>query len=474
MSQSITMPTLSDTMTTGRLVRWVKRAGDPVKKGEAVAEVETDKAVMDVEAFHDGFLAGPLAPVDTDLPVGQVIGYIADRPGDAAAAAKPDANAGAAKPTAEAHKPTVVPPKPEVAAPVPAARPEAPPAKPVEAQVAPPAPAPVEPKPAAPEVSPKPPVQPSSPAATRGGDHVDSSPLARRLAEVAGVDLATIHGSGPHGRVIASDVDAAKTHVDSTPPAAALPAANAGMSDQQIRALYPDGSYTFVPHSGMRRIIAQRLVRSSIGIPHFDLTVDCDIGALMAARTEMNHAAMPDKDGKPLWKLSVTDFVVKALALALQRVPEANATWTEGGMLKHIHSDVGVAVAIKGGLMAPLLRSAETKSLSAIAQEMLDLARRAHERKLKPEDYEGGATTVSNLGMDGIRNFNAVINPPQATILAVGAGEERAVIRNGKVEAATIMTVTLSCDHRVVDGALGAELLTAFKSLIEHPEMLAL
>jgi pyruvate dehydrogenase E2 component (dihydrolipoamide acetyltransferase) len=467
MSQSITMPTLSDTMTTGRLVKWVKQPGDPVKKGEAVAEVETDKAVMDVEAFHDGFLVGPLAPIDTDLPVGQVIGYIADRPGDAVAGA----DAGAAKPAAEAPKPTVVPPKPEAAAPVLDAKPVAPPARPVEAQAAPPAPAP---KPAASEASPTAPAQPSSPAATRGGDHVDSSPLARRLAEVSGVDLATIHGSGPHGRIIAADVDAVKAHAGATPPAAALPAANAGMSDQQIRALYPDGSYTFVPHSGMRRIIAQRLVRSSVGIPHFDLTVDCDIGALMATRTEMNHAATPDKDGKPLWKLSVTDFVVKALALALQRVPEANATWTEGGMLKHIHSDVGVAVAIKGGLMAPLLRSAETKSLSVIAKEMLDLAGRAHERKLKPEDYEGGATTVSNLGMDGIRSFNAVINPPQATILAVGAGEERAVIRNGKVEAATIMTVTLSCDHRVVDGALGAELLVAFKSLIEHPEMLAL
>jgi len=480
MSQPITMPTLSDTMTTGRLVRWVKQPGDPVKKGEAVAEVETDKAVMDVEAFHEGYLAGPLAPTDTDLPVGQVIGYIADRPGDAVAGATPEAETGVSAPAVES-------PKPKAAAPVPEAKTAAPPAKTNEPRIATPAPSskpgtpagsatlPAQPSPqvqSADTTAPNPPVQG---AATAPTDHLDSSPLARRLAEVSGVDLSGIEGSGPHGRIVAADVEAAKSHTGATPPAAGAtpPSGGSGMSDPQIRALYPEGSYEFVPHSGMRRIIAQRLVRSSVSIPHFDLTVDCDIGKLMAARSEMNSTAPSDKGGKPLWKLSVTDFVIKALALALQRVPEANATWTEGGMLKHIHSDVGVAVAIKGGLMAPLLRGAETKSLSVISKEMLELAGRAHERKLKPEDYEGGASTVSNLGMDGIRNFNAVINPPQATILAIGAGEERPVIRNGKVEAATIMTVTLSCDHRVVDGALGAQLLVAFKSLIEHPEMMA-
>jgi pyruvate dehydrogenase E2 component (dihydrolipoamide acetyltransferase) len=270
-------------------------------------------------------------------------------------------------------------------------------------------------------------------------------------------------------------VEAAKSRKGVMAPAAAEGAAPAGhgMSDQQIRALYPEGSYEIVPHDSMRRIIAQRLVQSNLTIPHFYLTVDCDIGKLLAAREEINSTAPQDKDGKPLWKLSVNDFVIKALALALQRVPDANATWTESGMLKHRHSDVGVAVAIKGGLITPLVRNAETKSLSVISNEMKELAARARARKLKPEEYQGGASAVSNLGMFGIKDFTAVINPPQATILAVGAGEKRPVVRSGKIEIATIMTVTLSCDHRVVDGVLGAQLIGAFKALIEQPVMLA-
>ena len=270
-------------------------------------------------------------------------------------------------------------------------------------------------------------------------------------------------------------MEAAKSRKGGMAPAAAEAAAPAGhgMSDQQIRALYPEGSYEIVPHDSMRKIIAQRLVQSNLTIPHFYLTVDCDIGKLLAAREESNNTAPQDKDGKPVWKLSVNDFVIKALALALQRVPEANATWTESGMLKHRHSDVGVAVAIKGGLITPVVRNAETKSLSVISNEMKELAARARARKLKPEEYLGGASAVSNLGMFGIKDFTAVINPPQATILAVGAGEERPVARSGKIEIATIMTVTLSCDHRVVDGALGAQLIGAFKALIEQPVLLA-
>jgi pyruvate dehydrogenase E2 component (dihydrolipoamide acetyltransferase) len=258
-------------------------------------------------------------------------------------------------------------------------------------------------------------------------------------------------------------------------PAAAAGATPAvhGMSDQQIRALYPEGSYEIVPHDSMRKIIAQRLEQSNLSIPRFYLTIDCDIGRLIAAREEVNSTAPQDKDGKPLWKLSVNDFVIKALALALQRVPDANATWTESGMLKHRHSDIGVAVAIQGGLITPVVRNAETKSLSAISNEMKELATRARARKLKPEEYQGGASAVSNLGMHGIRDFTAVINPPQASILAVGAGEERPVVRSGKIEIATVVTVTLSCDHRVVDGVLGAKLLGAFKALIEHPVLLA-
>jgi pyruvate dehydrogenase E2 component (dihydrolipoamide acetyltransferase) len=319
------------------------------------------------------------------------------------------------------------------------------------------------------------PKAPGEEAQTSHANRVSASPLARRLAKDSGVDLAGIQGSGPHGRIVEADVEAAKSRKGGMAPAAAEAAVPAGhgMSDQQIRALYPEGSYEIVPHDSMRRIIAQRLVQSNLTVPHFYLTVDCDIGKLLAAREEINSTAPQDKDGKPLWKLSVNDFVIKALALALQRVPDANATWTESGMLKHKHSDVGVAVAIKGGLITPLVRNAENKSLSGISNEMKELAARARARKLKPEEYQGGASAVSNLGMFGIKDFTAVINPPQATILAVGTGKKRPVERSGKIEIATIMTVTLTCDHRVVDGVLGAQLISAFKALIEQPVTLA-
>jgi len=244
------------------------------------------------------------------------------------------------------------------------------------------------------------------------------------------------------------------------------------MSDHRILSLYESYSYELVPHDGMRRTIAQRLTASVQTVPHFYLTMDCDIGKLLAAREEINGAAPKDKDGKPAYKLSVNDFVIKALALALQRIPDANVSWTEGGMLKHRHSDIGVAVALPGGLITPIVRGAESKSLSAISNEMRDLAARARARKLKPQEYQGGTSSVSNLGMYGIKDFTAVINPPQSTILAVGAAEERAVARHGKIEAAHIMSVTLSCDHRSVDGALGAELIGAFKTLIENPVMM--
>jgi pyruvate dehydrogenase E2 component (dihydrolipoamide acetyltransferase) len=297
------------------------------------------------------------------------------------------------------------------------------------------------------------------------------------LAKESGIDLGRIQGSGPHGRVIARDVETVKAGGGLTAPAAApgpahVPATAPSMSDRQIRALYEDGSYEVIPHDGMRRTIAQRLTASIQTIPHFYLTIDCNIGKLLDAREEINAAAPKDKDGKPAWKLSVNDFVIKALAIALQRVPDANVSWTEGGMLKHKHSDVVVAVAMPGGLITPIIRNAETKSLSAISNEMKDLAVRARARKLKPHEYQGGSTAVSNLGMYGIKDFTAVINPPHATILAVGAGEERAIVKDGKIEAAHIMSVTMSCDHRAVDGALGAVLIGAFKALIESPVMM--
>jgi pyruvate dehydrogenase E2 component (dihydrolipoamide acetyltransferase) len=320
---------------------------------------------------------------------------------------------------------------------------------------------------------PKAPPAPAQPA--HDANRIFSSPLARRLAKEANIALNRVQGSGPHGRVIARDIEQAKSGKGLRAPAGA-PAGAAviapAMSDAQIRSLYEDGSYELVPHDGMRRTIAQRLTASVQTIPHFYETMDCDIGRLMAAREEINAAAPKNKDGKPAYKLSVNDFVIKALALALQRIPEANVSWTEAGMLKHKHSDIGVAVALPGGLITPIVRNAEAKSLSAISNEMRDLAVRARERKLKPHEYQGGTSSVSNLGMYGIKDFTAVINPPQSTILAVGAGEERAVVRNGKIEAATVMSVTLSCDHRAVDGALGAELIGAFKMLIENPVMM--
>jgi pyruvate dehydrogenase E2 component (dihydrolipoamide acetyltransferase) len=307
-------------------------------------------------------------------------------------------------------------------------------------------------------------------------NRIFSSPLARRLAKEAGIDLGRIEGSGPHGRVIARDVEVAKSgrglRAAPTAAAAPVPLIAPSLSDQQIRALYDEGSYEVVPHDAMRRIIAQRLTASVQTIPHFYLTVDCDIGKLVAAREDINAAAPKGEDGKPAYKLSVNDFVIKALALALQRVPDANVSWTDSGMLKHKHSDIGVAVAMPNGLITPIIRDGEAKSLSAISNEMRDLAVRARARKLKPHEYQGGTSAVSNLGMYGIKDFTAVINPPHATILAVGAGEERAVVRGGRIEAAHMMSVTMSCDHRAVDGALGAVLIGAFKALIENPVMM--
>ena len=454
---NILMPALSPTMEKGNLAKWLKKEGEKVKPGDVIAEIETDKATMEVEAVDEGTLAKIVVPEGTaDVPVNQLIAVLAGEGEDVKAAAA-QAGAGAApKPTrAPAPKPSAAPAQTAQAAPAPAAKPATPP--------------PVQPI-AVPSAA------PAKPAAD-GHGRVFASPLARRLSKEAGIDIARIAGSGPHGRVIARDVEAAKGGADLKAPAAApagppAPAIAPSMSDQQIRALYEEGSYEVIPHDGMRRTIAQRLTASTQTIPHFYLTVDCDIGKLLAAREEINAGAPKDKDGKPAYRLSVNDFVIKALALALQRVPDANVSWTEGGMLKHKHSDIGVAVALPAGLITPIVRNAEAKSLSAISNETKDLVARARARKLKPHEYQGGTSSVSNLGMYGIKDFTAVINPPQSTILAVGAGEERAVARNGKIEAAQIMSATMSCDHRAVDGALGAELIGAFKRLIENPVLM--
>jgi pyruvate dehydrogenase E2 component (dihydrolipoamide acetyltransferase) len=441
MPVNILMPALSPTMEKGNLAKWLKKEGDAVKAGDVIAEIETDKATMEYESIDDGVLAKIVVPEGTqDVPVNQLIAVLAQEGEDPKAAASAAATAGKGAAPAKSAAPAT--PAPPAAKAEPAQR------------AAPAAPA------AAPAAAP-----------SHGANRVFASPLARRLAKTAGIELNRLRGSGPHGRIIARDIETAKSTpgVSGQGISAPAPFAPQAPSDDKIRALFEPGSYDVVPHDNIRKVIARRLVEAKLTIPHFYLTLDCNIGKLLAAREEINAAAPKDKDGKPAYKLSVNDFVIKALALALQRVPDANVTWTEGGMLKHKRSDIGVAVAIPGGLITPVVRNAEAKSLSTISTEMKDFAARARARRLKPEEYQGGTSAVSNLGMYGIKDFAAVINPPHATILAVGAGEERAIVKDGKIEAAWIMSVTLSTDHRAVDGALGAELLVAFKALIENP-----
>ncbi|MCL4767399.1 MAG: pyruvate dehydrogenase complex dihydrolipoamide acetyltransferase [Hyphomicrobiaceae bacterium] len=467
MPTQILMPALSPTMEEGKLAKWLVKEGDTIKAGKVVAEIETDKATMEVEAVDEGTLARILVPEGTDkVKVNTPIALIAAE-GESVEAASA---AG-----------TAAPAPPQAARPAPAAR---------ERPAAPaPQAAPLQTGPAAggygavPGAAPAPAARPSEaplaprerPANGRDG-RVFASPLARRMAGEAGIDLAQVQGSGPHGRIVKRDIEvaaaapAAATAVATRPMAQPAPPPSAAlqpMPDDKVLALYEKSSYEVVPHDAMRRIIAQRLTQAKQTIPHFYLAMDCRIDDLLRARERINASA--PKDGPRAFKLSVNDFVIKAMALALQQVPAANATWTEQGMLRHKYSDVGVAVAVEGGLFTPVIRQAEMKSLSEISNEMRDLADRARKRRLAPHEYQGGTTSISNLGMYGVKAFDAVINPPHATILAVGMGEKRPVVAGDRVEIATMMSCTLSCDHRVVDGALGAELLAAFKSLIEDP-----
>ena len=447
---NILMPALSPTMEKGNLARWLKKEGDPIKSGDVLAEIETDKATMEVEAVDEGVLAKILVPDGAqDVAVNQPIGVIAAEGEDAAAVSSGQK----AAPTSSASGPS------ERAAKVQSGRGDAASTTSPKSEERPGAP------------------KPATSASQHNGARLFASPLARRVAKEAGVDLTALSGTGPHGRIIERDVrealagGGAKAPSPGVSPAAVSrgPAPQQGMPDETIRKFFEPGSFTEVAHDSMRKTIARRLVEAKQTIPHFYLTSDCELDALLALREQINAGAPKDKDGKPAFKLSVNDFVIKALALALARVPDANVTWTEAAMLKHRRADVGVAVSIPGGLITPVIRGADAKSLSTISNEMKDYATRARARKLKPEEYQGGSTAVSNLGMFGVKNFSAVINPPHATILAVGAGEKRVIVRAGAPAVATLMSVTLSTDHRAVDGALGAELLQAFKTLVEHP-----
>jgi pyruvate dehydrogenase E2 component (dihydrolipoamide acetyltransferase) len=442
---NITMPALSPTMEEGNLAKWLVKEGDTIKSGDVIAEIETDKATMEVEAVDEGTVAKIVVPAGTEgVKVNSLIAILAAEGEDVKAAAA-GGSAPAAAPKAE--------PAPAAAAPAPAAAPAATPA-----------------------------AQPAASAAA-SGSRTFSSPLARRLAKEAGLDISKISGSGPHGRVVKSDIEKAVASgsgkagsagagpsVGQSPTAVgqAPAAAPKGASEEAVLKLFEAGSYELVPHDGMRKTIARRLTESKQTIPHFYVSVDCELDALLALRAQLNDAA-PKKGDQPAYKLSVNDMVIKAMALALRDVPDANVSWTDSNMVKHKHADVGVAVSIPGGLITPIIRHAELKSLSAISNEMKDLGKRAKERKLKPEEYQGGTTSVSNMGMMGVSNFAAVVNPPHATILAVGAGQERVIVKNKQMVIAQVMTVTLSTDHRAVDGALGAELLGAFKRYIENP-----
>ena len=461
MAIDILMPALSPTMEKGTLAKWLKKEGDPIKSGDVLAEIETDKATMEVEAVDEGVLAKIVVPAGSaDVPVNEVIGLIAEEGEDVSGAAAPKAAA----------------PKP---APAKAATPEAATSSKADDKVL---------KDERPGATPGAPMssgtdasaaaKPNGQGAAQPGSRVIASPLARRLAKQAGLDLSAIEGSGPHGRIVERDVRAAESggakkaadgKASAAKPPEAKPASAPAISDEATVALFEKGSYEVVPHDGMRRTIARRLSEAAKEIPHYFLTLDCELDALLALREQINASAGLTKDGKPRFKVSVNDFVIKALALALQRVPDANATWTEGAMLKHKHSHVGVAVSIPAGLITPIVRNADVKTLSVISNEMKDFAARAKARKLKPEEYQGGVTAVSNLGMFGVKHFTAVINPPQSTILAVGAGEKRVIVRDGAPAVATIMTVTMSVDHRVADGALGAQLIEAFKTIVESP-----
>jgi pyruvate dehydrogenase E2 component (dihydrolipoamide acetyltransferase) len=416
MPVEVILPKVDMDMATGTISRWHVKEGETVRKGTVLFEIETDKAAMEIDSPGDGVIRQILAKEGAVVPVGSAVAFIYGQ--DEAVTEVPVAAVAA---EARLHG------LPAAGAP-----------------------------------------QSHSTSAANLGNKVRATPLARRMARAGGVALEGIFGSGPRGRIVAADIERALANqkAGSTPTPPAPPPAGA------IKSLYIAGSYDTLPVEGMRRTIAERLVLAKQTIPHFYLTVTCDVGQLIKVRERLNALAPRDAGGAPAWKLSVNDFIIKAMALALQEVPAANVTWAGDSILRHKASDVGVAVAVKAGLFTPVVRAAETKTLSQISREMKDLAVRARTRKLAPSEYQGGSTAISNLGMYGIEQFTAIINPPQATILAVGAAGEQFVPVDGQPVLKTRMICTLSCDHRVVDGALGAQLLGAFRAYVEEPALM--
>jgi pyruvate dehydrogenase E2 component (dihydrolipoamide acetyltransferase) len=439
----VLMPQLGETVAEGKITKWFKSAGEQVKPGDNLFEIETDKVSMEVPSTTTGVLAEIRVPAGDVVPVGAIVAVIADGMG------------------AQAGQPMA-----------------APAAKPVAAPVAIPTPAIVEaPRDTRPiKLDPffevRTPEHNYGPARLPGG--VAVTPLARRLAAGWGIDLSTLSGSGPHGRIVGRDVEQgirlAQPSLTALARATMITALQSDATAAQVKALYAPDSYEEVRLDAMRSTIAARLTQAIQTIPHFYLTADVEIDRLIKLREEANDGAPKDKDGNPAFKLSLNDFIIRALALGLQRVPAANAAWAGDRILRFKHADIGIAVALDGGLITPVIRSAEAKSVSAISAEMKDLSARARDKKLKPADYQGGSAAISNLGMYGVREFSAIINPPHATILAVGAARRQAVEKpDGGVAFASVVAVTLSCDHRVLDGAVGAELLAAFKAFVEMP-----
>jgi pyruvate dehydrogenase E2 component (dihydrolipoamide acetyltransferase) len=434
MPVQVLMPALSPTMEKGKLAKWLKKEGDKVKSGDVLAEIETDKATMEIEAIDEGTLGKIFVAEGTDdvlvnTPIAVILGE-GEKAGDIVAAKpQPSPLAGEGpKPAKQAEGERGV----------------SAPARPSPAAVAAPSPA-------------------------RGQGRVLASPLAKRMAKEKGIDLSSISGSGPHGRVVMKDVEMAK-------PGAAKPAAAAAFtapaSDDAVLKLFAPGSYDLVPHDGMRKTIARRLTESKQHIPHFYVSVDVSLDHLLELRERLNASAPKNKEGLPSFKISVNDFIIKAMAMAMIKVPDANVSWTDSAMVKHHNADIGVAVSIPGGLITPIIRKAETKGLAQISSEMKDYAKRAKDRKLKPDEYTGGSAAISNMGMLNVKNFAAIVNPPHGCILAIGSGERRPVVRGNAVVIEQQMTITLSTDHRCIDGALGAEFINAIKMNLEEPGLM--